>query len=78
MLVIEVLYRFDECGVHEALKEFSDLNISHLASCYIGDAEDFNEGKIVYLRRTQTLHHGKKNVIQEFWLIPLLHSDSKE
>ncbi|MFX0183492.1 MAG: L-2-amino-thiazoline-4-carboxylic acid hydrolase [Candidatus Hodarchaeota archaeon] len=54
----KVLYRFDKCGVHEALKEFPDPDIAYLASCYSGDVKEFNEGKVVHMRRTQTLHHG--------------------
>ncbi|MFX0173245.1 MAG: hypothetical protein ACFE9L_15220 [Candidatus Hodarchaeota archaeon] len=54
----KVLDRFDKCGVHEALKEFGDPDIAYLASCYIGDVKEFNEGKVVHLRRTQTLYHG--------------------
>ncbi|MFX0150843.1 MAG: hypothetical protein ACFFAJ_08695 [Candidatus Hodarchaeota archaeon] len=54
----KVLYRFDKCGVHEALKEFADPDIAYLASCYVGDVKEFNEGEVVHLRRTQTLHHG--------------------
>jgi hypothetical protein len=54
----KVLYRFDKCAVHETLKEFADPDIAYLASCYIGDVKEFNEGEVVHLRRTQTLHHG--------------------
>jgi len=54
----KVLYRFDRCLTHEALKDLNDPDIAYLASCYVGDAEEFNPGKTRYLRRTQTLHHG--------------------
>ena len=54
----KVLYRFDRCLTPEALKDLNDSDIAYLASCYIGDAEEFNPGKTRYLRRTQTLHHG--------------------
>jgi len=54
----KVLYRFDSCLTHEALKDFNDPDIAYLASCYVGDAEEFNTGRTRYLRRTQTLHHG--------------------
>jgi hypothetical protein len=52
------LFRFDSCFTHEVLKNFNDPDISYLATCYIGDAEEFNKEKTVKLRRTQTLHHG--------------------
>ncbi len=54
----KVLYRFDSCLTHEALRDFDDPDIAYLASCYVGDAEEFNTGKTRHLRRTQTLHHG--------------------
>jgi len=53
-----VLYRFDSCLTHEALKDLEDPDIAYLASCYVGDAEEFNAGRARRLRRTQTLHHG--------------------
>lgn len=53
-----VLYRFDNCLTHEALRDLDDPDIAYLASCYVGDAEEFNTGRTRYLRRTQTLHHG--------------------
>ncbi len=53
-----VLYRFDNCLTHEALRDLNDPDIAYLASCYVGDAEEFNTGRTRYLRRTQTLHHG--------------------
>ncbi|MFW9991734.1 MAG: L-2-amino-thiazoline-4-carboxylic acid hydrolase [Candidatus Odinarchaeota archaeon] len=53
----KVLYRFDRCLTHEALKELNDPDFAYLCSCYIGDTEEFNAGPR-YLRRTQTLHHG--------------------
>ena len=52
------LFRFDSCFVHEVLKDFNDPDLAYLATCYIGDAEEYNKGKTVKLRRTQTLHHG--------------------
>ncbi len=54
----KVLYRFDSCLTHEALRDFNDPDIAYLASCFVGDAEEFNTGRTRYLRRTQTLHHG--------------------
>ncbi len=52
------LFRFDSCFTHEVLKGFNDPDIAYLATCYVGDAEEFNKGKTMKLRRTQTLHHG--------------------
>ncbi|MHA2251776.1 MAG: hypothetical protein ACXAD7_15535 [Candidatus Kariarchaeaceae archaeon] len=53
----KILYRFDKCLTHAALKDLNDPEWAYLCSCYIGDAPEFNFGKR-YLRRTQTLHHG--------------------
>jgi len=55
----KVVYRFDSCLTPEALKEFNDPDIAYLSSCYIGDVPEFNEGRSINLRRTQTLHHAK-------------------
>ncbi|HUT79796.1 MAG TPA: L-2-amino-thiazoline-4-carboxylic acid hydrolase [Candidatus Bathyarchaeia archaeon] len=52
------LYRFDTCITHEALKELNDPDIAYYASCFIGDIPAWNKGKIIKMRRTQTLHHG--------------------
>ena len=54
----KVIYRFDTCVTHEALKHHNDPDIAYIASCYIGDIDEWNEGEYIYLRRTQTLHHG--------------------
>ena len=54
----QVLYRFDRCVTHEALKDFNDPDIAYIASCYLGDIPEFNEPDFIHLRRTQTLHHG--------------------
>ena len=53
----KALYRFDKCFTHEALKDFNDPDVAYYASCYIGDIPVFNEGRIIKMRRTQTLHH---------------------
>ncbi len=53
----KVLFRFDRCHTHEALRDLNDPYISYLCSCYIGDHPNYNFGR-QYLRRTQTLHHG--------------------
>jgi hypothetical protein len=52
-----VVYRFDSCFAHEALKDFNDPDIAYYASCYGADLPAFNEGRIIHLRRTRTLHH---------------------
>jgi hypothetical protein len=54
----QVLYRFDKCITHEALKDLNDPDIAYIASCYMGDIKEWNEGDIIHLKRTQTLHHG--------------------
>ncbi|TET32932.1 MAG: hypothetical protein E3J70_00385 [Candidatus Heimdallarchaeota archaeon] len=53
----KVIYRFDRCVTHEALKHHNDPDIAYIASCYIGDIDEWNEDEYIYLRRTQTLHH---------------------
>ncbi|NPE08962.1 MAG: hypothetical protein GNW80_11830 [Asgard group archaeon] len=53
----KVIYRFDRCVTHEALKHHNDPDIAYIASCFIGDIEEWNEGEYIHLRRTQTLHH---------------------
>ena len=55
----KVVYRFDSCLTPEALKEFDDPDIAYLSSCYIGDVPEFNIGRTINMRRTQTLHHAK-------------------
>ncbi|MCG3227590.1 MAG: hypothetical protein H7645_11790 [Candidatus Heimdallarchaeota archaeon] len=53
----KIVYRFDSCLTPEALKDFNDPDVAYLASCYIGDAPEWNKDKIIHMRRTQTLHH---------------------
>ena len=53
----KVIYRFDRCVTHEALKHHNDPDIAYIASCFIGDIDEWNEGEYIHLRRTQTLHH---------------------
>ncbi len=55
----KVVYRFDSCLTPEALKEFNDPDIAYLSSCYLTDHPRFNEGRIIHLRRKQTLHHSE-------------------
>ena len=54
----KILYRFDKCITHEVLKDFNDPDVAYIASCFIGDIDEWNEGEYIHLRRTQTLHHG--------------------
>lgn len=51
------VFRFDSCFAHEVLKDFNDPDIAYYASCYGADLPAFNKGRIIQLRRTQTLHH---------------------
>lgn len=53
----QVLYRFDKCITPEALKEYNDPDIAYIASCYMADIKEWNEGDIIHLSRSQTLHH---------------------
>jgi len=53
----KVLFRFDRCLVHDALKDLNDPCVSYLCYCYIHDHSSFNFSRI-HMRRTQTLHHG--------------------
>ncbi|MFX0096014.1 MAG: hypothetical protein ACFFBD_30020, partial [Candidatus Hodarchaeota archaeon] len=70
-----ILYRFDSCLTHEALKDLNDPDFAYLCSCYKGDVEGFNY-KNHYLRRTQTLHHG--DFCDELYWNPHVHSDPKQ
>lgn len=51
------VFRFDSCFAHEVLKDFNDPDIAYYASCYGADLPVFNEGRIICVKRTQTLHH---------------------
>ncbi|MHA2425861.1 MAG: L-2-amino-thiazoline-4-carboxylic acid hydrolase [Candidatus Thorarchaeota archaeon] len=53
----KVLFRFDKCHTHEALKDLNDPYIAYLCSCYIGEHPMYNFGR-KHMRRTQTLHQG--------------------
>jgi hypothetical protein len=56
----KIHYRFDKCVTHEVLKDLNDPEYAYIISCYIGDAPTFNfPNRPQFLRRTQTLHHGK-------------------
>jgi hypothetical protein len=70
------LYRFDRCVTHEILKDLNDPDIAYLASCYIGDIAEYNQGKRVKLRRTQTLHHG--DFCDELYWDSTVHEDPEQ
>ncbi|NHJ49061.1 MAG: hypothetical protein FK733_14840 [Asgard group archaeon] len=53
----QCIYRFDKCITHEVLKELNDPDVAYIASCFFGDIPEFNSGRIIHMRRTQTLHH---------------------
>ncbi|MCK5183927.1 MAG: hypothetical protein KAQ95_06460 [Candidatus Heimdallarchaeota archaeon] len=53
----KTVFRFDSCFAHEVLKDFNDPDIAYYASCYGADLPVFNEGRIIHVRRAQTLHH---------------------
>ncbi|MGY5858561.1 MAG: L-2-amino-thiazoline-4-carboxylic acid hydrolase [Candidatus Thorarchaeota archaeon] len=53
----KVLFRFDRCLVHDALKDLNDPDVAYLCYCYTHDHSSFNFSRI-RMRRTQTLHHG--------------------
>jgi len=53
----KVLFRFDKCVIHEALKDYNDPDHAYIASCYRGDVHGAHPGKFFRMRRTQTLHH---------------------
>lgn len=55
----KVLFRFDKCVIHEALKDLNDPDHAYIASCYRGDVQGGHPGKFWMMRRTQTLHHAK-------------------
>ena len=72
----KVLYRFDRCLVPEALKDFEDPDFAYLCYCYTGDAEGFNAGRAIHLRRTQTLHHS--DFCDEFYWDSRVHAEPPE
>ena len=72
----KVIYRFDRCVTHEALKDFNDPDIAYIASCFIGDIEEFNEVDPIHLRRTQTLHHG--DFCDELYWDTRVHNNPKQ
>jgi hypothetical protein len=71
----KILYRFDSCLTHEALKDLDDPDWAYLCSCYISDAPGFNFSNR-YLRRTQTLHHG--DFCDELYWDPRVHHEPEQ
>lgn len=72
----KVVYRFDSCLTPEALKDFNDPDIAYLSSCYLADIPEFNEGRTIHLRRTQTLHHAK--FCDEFYWNNYVYPDAEQ
>jgi hypothetical protein len=72
----KVIYRFDICQTPEALKEFNDPDIAYLSSCYLADIPEFNKGRTIHLRRTQTLHHAK--FCDEFYWNNHVHPNAEQ
>ncbi|NHJ03464.1 MAG: hypothetical protein EAX90_01460 [Candidatus Heimdallarchaeota archaeon] len=69
-------YKFDRCVVHEVLKDFNDPDLTYLCSCYPRDHPNNNDGCIVHLRRTQTLHHG--DFCDELYWNNFIHPNAKQ
>jgi len=70
------IYRFDKCFTHEVLKDFNDPDIAYYASCYQGDLPTRNDGLIICMRRTQTLHHG--DFCDELYWDSRIHKDPEQ
>lgn len=62
--------------MHEVLKDFNDPDIAYLCSCYLRDSPSNNEGYIVHMRKTQTLHHAK--FCDEFYWNNYVHPDAEQ
>ena len=72
----KVIYRFDRCLVPDVLKEFNDPDLAYLASCYLGDHPSRNEGRVIRMRRTQTLQHSE--FCDELYWNNLVHPDTEQ
>lgn len=70
------LYKFDKCVVHEVLKDLKDPDIAFLSSCYSRDHPSYNEGQIIHMRRTQTLHHG--DFCDELYWNDVVHPNAEQ
>lgn len=69
------VFRFDSCFAHEVLKDFNDPDIAYYASCYGADLPAFNEGRIIKVRRSQTLYHA--DFCDELYWDARVHKDPK-
>lgn len=72
----KTFYRFDRCVTHEALKDLNDPDIAYICSCYAADIEEFHVGRLIEMRRTQTLHHGA--FCDELYWDTRVHKDPKQ
>ena len=72
----KVLFRFDKCVIHEALKDFNDPDHAYIATCYRGDVQGGHPGKFWMMRRTQTLHHG--DFCDEMYWYNDVHPDAEQ
>ena len=72
----KTIYRFDSCFTHEVLKDFNDPDIAYYASCFQGDLPTRNDGLIIRMRRTQTLHHG--DFCDELYWDSRIHKDPEQ
>jgi hypothetical protein len=72
----KVLFRFDKCVIHEALKDYNDPDHAYIASCYRGDVQGGHTGKFWMMRRTQTLHHA--DFCDEMYWYDDVHPDAEQ
>ncbi len=72
----KIIFRFNNYFAHEALKDFNDPDIAYYASCYGADIPAFNKGRIIHIRRTQTLHHA--DFCDEMYWDSRVHNNPKQ
>lgn len=70
------LCRFDRCMVVEVLEDFNDPEFAYLCSCYHGDIEGYNDGRVIHMRRSQTLHQG--DFCDEFYWNPEVYKNPEQ
>jgi hypothetical protein len=51
------IYRIDKCMEHEILKQYNDPDVAYYSQCYIADIPQFNENRVIHVKRNQTLNH---------------------
>ena len=51
------IYKINKCMEHEIMKLYEDPDIAYLSHCYIADIPEFNENRVIHVKRTQTLNH---------------------